>query len=130
MFCPLCKCEYRDGVIACKDCNTPLVATSEEAQRRQICILWEGVDERIFNRRLTVLEDAGIPYMSELRAGPDQIGAVVLAVCLRAIFWRFGLFKNYAKRQKGWRIKVFQSDFLRAKNAVANSHENPDPEMI
>jgi hypothetical protein len=105
------------------------VATYGDAQCRQISILWEGANEQIFNRKLMALEDAGIPFTSELRTGPDQIGSVLLAVSLRAIFWRLGLFKNYAEKQKGWRIKVFQSDYSRAKNAVGDSHENPDPEM-
>jgi hypothetical protein len=30
MFCPKCKCEYRDGFYECADCNMPLVVELPE----------------------------------------------------------------------------------------------------
>jgi hypothetical protein len=92
--------------------------TREKAEKIATPILWEGSTQRIFDDATGALADAGIPYASELRAGPDQIGKVLLAVSLRTLFWRFGLFKGYAEKQKGWRIKVLQSDYSRAKRVV------------
>jgi hypothetical protein len=126
MFCPLCKSEYRQGVTACQDCSTPLVATYEEAESFSTRILWEGTNERVSNEVLAALGDARIPCTSELRAGPDQIGSVLLAVLLRAIFWRFGLFKKYAARQRGWRIKVLQSNYSQAKEIIGDPDRSRD----
>jgi hypothetical protein len=101
----------------------------EEAQKAAAPILWEGADERVFNGVMAALDDAGIAYVSELRAGPDQIGSVLLALTLRTFFWKFGLFKNYAARQRGWRIKVLQTDYSRAEELLRDSQVNPDSEI-
>ena len=32
-WCPVCKEEYKEGITACPECNTPLVASLEEAEK-------------------------------------------------------------------------------------------------
>jgi hypothetical protein len=129
LFCPLCKSEYRPGVTWCKDCNLPLVMTHEEAHGTPTSNLWEGSDQQTFNEITTALEDAAIPFLSEPRAGADQMGKVVFVGLLRVVFWRFGLFRKSAEKQKGWRIKVLQSDYPRSTKIVLDLSKSDELEM-
>jgi hypothetical protein len=128
MICPLCKSEYREGVTTCNDCHVPLMITSEQAHNLPVRTPWEGADEKALNQFMAALDDACVPFTSELRGGPDQMGSVILAFVLRFIFWRFNLFKGYAERQKGWRIKVLPSDYSRAQKIAANLQHNAELE--
>jgi hypothetical protein len=58
MFCPNCKCEYRDGFTTCSDCNLPLVdelpktdedastnGTLEYIEYEFVATLWNQIDQ-------------------------------------------------------------------------------------
>jgi hypothetical protein len=103
--------------------------THEEAYGTPTCTLWEGSSQQRFNEITAALEDAAIPFLSEPRAGPDQMGKVVFVGLLRVVFSRFGLFGKYAAKQKGWRIRVLQSDSPRSTKIVLDLSKNDDLEM-
>jgi len=102
----------------------PLVFSREEASRVPPCILWEGSSQEKFNEITAALGEAGIPFLTEPRAGAEQMGKVVVVGLLRVLFWRFGAFRKTAARQKGWRIKVLESDYSRSSQAVLEPTQN------
>jgi hypothetical protein len=102
----------------------PLMFTREEAFRVPPCTLWEGSSQEKFNEITAALGEAGIPFLTEPRAGADQMGKVVAVGLLRVLFWRFGAFRKTAERQKGWRIKVLESDFSRSSKAALEPSGN------
>lgn len=119
MFCPLCKSEYRAGVTTCGDCKTPLVATSEDAQKIPTSTLWEGRDQKRFGDISAVLEDAGIPFLTETQTEPVEMGREALIGILKVVFWKLGAFRTRKSDLMGWRIKVLQSDRLRAQKVIS-----------
>jgi hypothetical protein len=107
----------------------PLVGTFEEAQGTPTSTLWEGGNQHELNELVAELQDAGIPFLSESKVGPDQVVRAILVGFLKVIFWRFGLFRKYTANQMGWRIKVLQSDYPRAIKFVVNPPQHISPGM-
>jgi hypothetical protein len=64
MFCPLCKVEYRQGFVACSDCQIPLVASQAEAAVGSN-LIWKGDDRRKCSQILDALNTAGVPFHSK-----------------------------------------------------------------
>lgn len=89
MICPSCKSEYIDSVVICPDCETALIPTpteeekrSEELEKRADERPWELINNKPVlltvcennfecNHLKAILEDAGIPVMIKHR-GSDQ----------------------------------------------------------
>jgi hypothetical protein len=61
VYCPLCMPEYRDGFTECSDCRVSLISCREQAQSERTR-LWRGSRQEEFDRILTALSDAEIPY--------------------------------------------------------------------
>ena len=62
MFCPLCKAEYREGIVRCLDCGVGLVVALEEVGEDPPEVVWRGGDPVAFSRVLDALSNAGIEY--------------------------------------------------------------------
>lgn len=46
-WCPVCKEEYKEGIVSCPECNTPLVASLEEAEKSDYQDLIAFNDEKL-----------------------------------------------------------------------------------
>ena len=69
MYCPKCRCEYRDGFAECSDCHVPLLAggPAEEPVSRfdpalGLVVVLETNDRIQLALAKGLLEDAGIPF--------------------------------------------------------------------
>jgi len=62
-YCPLCRSEFREPAVTCRECNVSLVEslrpTGAPENRRRL--LWIGKDLSQFHRVLAALQDADIP---------------------------------------------------------------------
>jgi uncharacterized Zn ribbon protein len=69
MYCPQCKSEYREGITACAECQTPLVESlaedDEELEEEDsaIKILLETSHPTDLDPLILQLEERGIPYV-------------------------------------------------------------------
>lgn len=64
MFCPKCRCEYREGFNFCSDCNMELVVelTSEEFELSELVTIAEISDISIIPIVQSILEYGEIKY--------------------------------------------------------------------
>lgn len=69
MYCPKCRCEYRDGFTECSDCGVPLsTGTLTREPEREfdpnlgLVVVLETNDRIELALTKGLLEDAGIPY--------------------------------------------------------------------
>ena len=69
MYCPECRCEYRDGFTECSDCHVPLLAGTapqEPADRfdptLDLVVILETNDRLHLALAKGLLEEAGIPF--------------------------------------------------------------------
>jgi hypothetical protein len=74
MFCPQCKCEYREGFTRCSTCDVNLVESldtrgSGDGRGNRVGEkpkkLWNGVDRGVLDRICDALEAADIAYSDE-----------------------------------------------------------------
>jgi hypothetical protein len=75
MFCPECKCEYREGFTHCSTCDVDLVESLDAADGADDVAgnpagakpkkLWNGVDRSVLDSICDALEAANIPYSNE-----------------------------------------------------------------
>lgn len=69
MYCPQCKSEYREGITACAECQTPLVESlsedDEEVEEEDsgIKVLLETTHPTDLEPVILQLEERGIPYV-------------------------------------------------------------------
>src|SRR5918996_2539032 len=69
MYCPQCKSEYREGITACAECQSPLVESlaedDEEFEEEDsgIKILLETTHPTDLDPLILQLEERGIPYV-------------------------------------------------------------------
>ena len=70
MFCPNCRVEYREGFDTCSDCQVGLVSElaplAEPVPRDDAALVtvWETYDPFALSFAKSVLESAGIPFVS------------------------------------------------------------------
>ncbi|MBU3183616.1 putative signal transducing protein [Clostridium estertheticum] len=69
MFCPKCKCEYREGFNFCSDCKIELVeklpgeeVSSEEFEYSELVTITETMDFSIIPIVKSILDSEGIRY--------------------------------------------------------------------
>ena len=66
MYCPQCRCEYRDGFSECSDCRVPLLAGTPPQKTADpalgLVVVLETNDQILVAFAKGLLEEAGIPY--------------------------------------------------------------------
>jgi hypothetical protein len=67
VYCPQCRCEYRDGFTECSDCHVPLLAGAPASDPAGVptlglVVVLETNDRIQLAFAKGLLEDAGIPY--------------------------------------------------------------------
>jgi hypothetical protein len=68
MYCPQCKSEYREGITACAECQTPLVEILPEDEEEfeeedsGVKVLLETTHPTDLDPLIVRLEERGIPY--------------------------------------------------------------------
>ena len=69
MYCPKCRCEYRDGFIECADCRLPLSAGTAPTEPADpfdptlgLVVVLETNDRIQLSLAKGLLEDANIPF--------------------------------------------------------------------
>lgn len=70
-WCPVCKEEYKEGITACPECNTPLVASLEEAEKADYQDLITFNDETLAKKFTEYLRYSKLnaKYRSEKESG-------------------------------------------------------------
>ena len=116
MYCPLCKAEYRTGFEKCSDCLVALVPTLEQAMGRPVILLWRGTSQSEFNDIVAALHEANVPTLA--RSGVTE--------ARKRSNWDYipilSLFSRYKRMydQMTWEISVLDSDYVKAREIVAN----------
>ena len=66
MYCPQCRCEYRDGFSECSDCRVPLLAGTPPQKTADpalgLVVVLETNDQILIAFAKGLLEEAGIPF--------------------------------------------------------------------
>jgi hypothetical protein len=82
MICPQCRAEYRRGFTVCRDCDVPLMESTDlvtgstaghgvggepaptlgDPAKDPFCSFWKGTDLRVCTEICTVLDEAEIPH--------------------------------------------------------------------
>lgn len=82
MFCPECRSEFREGFTRCAECDVELVPSlpspDGDPDAALVRVL-ETSDPALIAVLKTVLEDAGIEFMTQNEAMQDMIGGGRLA---------------------------------------------------
>src|ERR1019366_2688463 len=66
VYCPQCRCEYRDGFSECSDCRVPLLAGTPPQKTADpalgLVVVLETNDQILIAFAKGLLEEAGIPF--------------------------------------------------------------------
>ena len=101
MFCPKCRCEYREGFTECADCRAPLVSELPPEPKPEPDLTWADlICIRTYDNREEAEFVRGFLEANEIRADvfADDCGG-----------WRPGLHTS-----EGLRLMVVQKDAERA----------------
>lgn len=65
MFCPICRCEYREGFTVCSDCHAALVAqVPEDDEPGAYHVLWKGENSEFQSMLVEELDSAKVGCMA------------------------------------------------------------------
>lgn len=69
MFCPKCRCEYREGFYECADCGIPLTYEPPQAEppieKREFVTILETSDPALISVVKSILEGSSIWYVAQ-----------------------------------------------------------------
>jgi len=88
MYCPKCRCEYREGFDTCSDCQVALVPElppEEEEEYGDLVTVLSAYDEVDVSFATSLLESAGIRHLAKGEGVQDLFGATRMSGGFNAI---------------------------------------------
>jgi len=111
MICPLCGSEYREGYVRCRACDTDLVEVPPREPDVELVKIYETGNAAVIPVFKSLLDDAGIDYMTRGEGIQDLFG-----------WGRFGTNLNYVIGPVQFYVRADAADEARQ---LAESLEQP-----